>query len=1209
MASPNMLKRALCLVVGLSATGCAKDVWSYSEVQEDLSVGGEIFRVFCKRTAKAEDPEDITGIRYTPGCDGKGPAPEGATERVKAIVARRDLIIKTVDRILGDDAVLAEKVIQQLEEDEITDFLKQLLPLYDGAEPVLPGASRAVGAMLARLVDESDMTGQKALDAFARITGRTGYRQLDLALGLIKTVFNYPNLDVLSVEGMGFLARGGKGEAELDEIAQGLALELAAYDASPVTADSTLRVARDFMLSDLYTYPGAEADLPQVAPIWVTRRDSRGVSLPNAPAGTVPAPFVDADGDGLADVLPSGQLVGNLPSPFKINGEAPNTPRAADGRALSGEQPLYDYFDASRTMTAAFLREDARLSVAQSADPNDRTTFEKFGRGLPALFGLDSNRSATFGKARVNFRGPDPAAGPIYDLTHAVGALAKHPDETRRLFAAIKQATIESESDIMQLIDTMLKMNEMGKQHPEAVLVGENGPGTPHRFWDDLISVVERMSRRPGMLEAVLRMITDPDSVYQDEIYANWWTYKDVAKYKGAPFLPDATDQFTPEQAADLNALANVAYKTLVDRAAPDVGENRSVWQRTMSLIHHLRSSKLCNKKGSTLPLRQALLGITLPIDGGSYDACKLFEIPDMVRIYSQSITGDAYINLKPDISALGPLTGVFQEIETQITGFNSIPTPEALARFLFAPPNYFSKALVDPFVTKSGARIVDLEPFALFAMEVKHPNAGNKSFIEAGKALLKAFESTELEKEIDDPDSFVAAKSYTLPDGYMFAELLNVFHMHWGSRRAEPCEAPTATSWTTCTQSADPEGKFFSYQTDIRSYEPLLARVFGEVKFIHSLATAAKALDKVKVDEKTGLTILADFVNVLVKADPTLEYRAGGAPRIKRDGGPAAANTAITNVGDEVGYVSPLYLILDGLKRIDTNFAATEHSAKQAAWHQGRSEIVDLFLTVEDVNGKKRLKDRVGYAVFLRTLDFVNERIAAHQAADDVEEWANGLAARAVTFFDTPLIAGVLHLLDKSWDSPKAGKELLRLIVHLVDENKNPEGFRTTVIAAADLFQLLEDTNSIAPLLHLASESVAPGVSKAVNQGGSEFSPNDGILRRSVELLKETLRLHERRPSTLSRVLKNLVATAADGKSPLETLIDVISEVERTTPEVPASKPLVRADFANVSKSAHEFMMDKDHGLERLFDVIKNRKVKVDNTPAPVPASNLQEP
>ena len=79
--------------------------------------------------------------------------------------------------------------------------------------------------------------------------------------------------------------------------------------------------------------------------------------------------------------------------------------------------------------------------------------------------------------------------------------------------------------------------------------------------------------------------------------------------------------------------------------------------------------------------------------------------------------------------------------------------------------------------------------------------------------------------------------------------------------------------------------------------------------------------------------------------------------------------------MGDEVGYVSPLYLILDGLKRIDTNFESSEHKAKHEAWLQARSEIVDLFLTVEQVDGKARLKDRVGYAVFLRTLDFLQER------------------------------------------------------------------------------------------------------------------------------------------------------------------------------------------------------------------------------------------
>ena len=53
------------------------------------------------------------------------------------------------------------------------------------------------------------------------------------------------------------------------------------------------------------------------------------------------------------------------------------------------------------------------------------------------------------------------------------------------------------------------------------------------------------------------------------------------------------------------------------------------------------------------------------------------------------------------------------------------------------------------------------------------------------------------------------------------------------------------------------------------------------------------------------------------------------------------------------------------------------------------------------------------------------------------------------------------MRFLDKSWEEPEAGKQLMKLIVYLVDENQNRPGFEATLVAAADLFQLLEDSKA----------------------------------------------------------------------------------------------------------------------------------------------------
>jgi hypothetical protein len=163
-----------------------------------------------------------------------------------------------------------------------------------------------------------------------------------------------------------------------------------------------------------------------------------------------------------------------------------------------------------------------------------------------------------------------------------------------------------------------------------------------------------------------------------------------------------------------------------------------------------------------------------------------------------------------------------------------------------------------------------------------------------------------------------------------------------------------------------------------------------------------------------------------------------------------------------------------------------------------------------------------------------------------------------------------------------------------MVDEEKNPVGYETTLVAVADLLQLLEDSEKIAPILDLAAEAATPGVPAAVEKsGGSEFDPSQGVLRRLVELQNRLLQLHPRRPSTLSRVAGNLVRTdRSEDRTPLEALIDIISEVERVDAAKPESAVLDAKDLRAIAASVHHFIEDDGHGLERLYSVIQNRTI-----------------
>ena len=115
----------------------------------------------------------------------------------------------------------------------------------------------------------------------------------------------------------------------------------------------------------------------------------------------------------------------------------------------------------------------------------------------------------------------------MYDLVHALGAMSRHPDEMRRLLVVLETTLEKNEPEVAALLGAMLNINERGKMYPDAVLGGPGGPGTPHRFWDDLLATGLRITKRKGMLEAVLRSFVQEDANAATALIAKFLKYKD----------------------------------------------------------------------------------------------------------------------------------------------------------------------------------------------------------------------------------------------------------------------------------------------------------------------------------------------------------------------------------------------------------------------------------------------------------------------------------------------------------------------------------------------------------------------------------------------------------------------------------------------------------------------------------------------------------
>jgi hypothetical protein len=1217
------------------AAACQQDPYPTSEPAQ-RTISEELFRIMCKRVAFDAHRGESSGVRFDDVCDGllDTTGALAGSPRLTALTQRRAEVVAALAQTMGDRPVTGGNAFV---EGELKAFLTSLVPFYEPPDDVLPRASRAIADMMNQLVQPLDPQGlattatpaalraQGVLEKLASVGQRKGYRAANRSLGAIRPFLQYPGLDELGQRLLGLVAEGGAGHGAFLDVLRAGALELA-EPAVTVAAreDTSLHVALDLLLAPDDTLAQAGE-----GPLWVLRRDLNG----NAQTTEL--------GARRSDVTP-------YPVPSRVD----TLPRGPLDPALD----YFRFFDASKTPLAAGMREAKK--IVERAVPGQPSTLEKVGRGLRPLLGPSVARSVQFAGKSHEFVGPDLVSGPLADLVYAIGAFARYP-ETADLLALLAALLEQNENAAAAPVKMMLDVDRLADEprFEGAKLVGVDGtPNSPHEWWDDVIAVGIRALKRPGLITELVSSFTVGEAAVQGQLYASWMAHRDRVSYNGDPLTmsgPAASQSdpntlgaceapcYTPEQIALVNEPVVREYSDVVDRSLPDVGMNRSLWQRTMSMIHSFNGLPLCNKKGAFLSIHGVpfLSPFLLPLGGPppGFDECEIVQLDDSTQIFAQAMLGTASVGLKDEITQVlaaisSPLigsTGDIQEREAQITGFRDSPTPQSLTRFIYAPRNKWVNDLFEPVKTRDGVLLTEFEPGALFPTEVPDRNAivngVAQSFITAGKPLVAAFEKHELR---DDEGKLV--------DGYMFGHLMEIFHRHWSSRKSTPCPLsdndPVCAALgqnvrdcnTGCTQSRDagPDAKYYSPQTNLVSYEPLLIEAFTRYDFTGVLARAAADLQKITVNGTDGLTILGKFVERALTADTELRYRDGRAFAMTNtcvmvagaDGNPTkpecdcpagaveqADKTCLMPQGHTVrkgriieGGVPPIYMLLDALKGFDNAFARTENADRQKPWRDARSSLVDQFLTavVDPLDPSKAvLQNRRARAMGIVVARWLEKRLRVHADAGDLVSWSGGLSDRFEKTFGHPLVAGALDLLDVVWSDVAAGEELAKVSAYLMDATQ-ADAFAGLMVAAADTLTFLDREPALTPIVQFAALGLAPDAFDALDQG-TKPSVERGAVSAGLALTHKVVNLDQAPTlSPLGRLLANLVLPNDLGESPLETMFDATADVNRRDPYQPTTQPFSAGDNREVFNQVQSFLLDTDRGIERLYKVIQNRKV-----------------
>ncbi|HEX5656049.1 MAG TPA: hypothetical protein VFX59_02595 [Polyangiales bacterium] len=1166
------------------AAGCLSAPPPNLYYDEAETTSQEVYRVFCRRVAKGAYPQEQVGLQFYEQCDTGDPEAEEQIS-LKMMLRYRDEIMGSFKRAFAEGEGVTDGV-QKFQEGELSGFLKALVPLYDKPQETIPTTTRGIAALLERLIDPNDARANKVIETVARLVQRNGYRPAEFNIGAIRAILTYPKLEELSTKLLPVLStvmkengdkEPGAAREQFIALLNALALELADEPVPvPNRADSTLRRVLELALVE-----DAKQASGKVGTTLILDRDDQGNALGNASAGT----------------------------PFAVAGrEDEASERDDDGVAMSGGKRAYATIDASQTVLAALTRETSALIKRETpdGDPKDRAPIESFAHGVRPLLGPWGARTLTIGKNNYAFQGPDLAKSALMQFAHAATTLAKYP-ETITLLKALDALLTSNESEATAVAYAALAINERGKQHDEAKLNG------PHELWDDLTAAAVRMSKRPGLIEGLIRSFAEPASAAQGKMFATWMRYSDELSYPNSPSTK-------PE---DINAPVADKPMTRVDRDAPNVGFNRSIWQRTMSLINALNGQKVCNKKGGIIKATTGIGELFFPaFRPEGYNECELAEIQDAVEVYSLALIDKGEIEINDAFAAvlsdLGKGLGIsgnvgeIQESESGIKGFTDKPTPAALARFIFAPRNEWVNNLFGPQLTNYKVDIAQYEPNALFPMEAlddKTPlNGAPSNFIAVGKPLIKAFDDFELRMA---PDPLSKPK---LVDGYMFGHLLSVLHQHWPLKSTTMCSEMLSHDSSGCTQSLDRNAPFYAPQTGLASYEELLAEAFDDEDFVGVLSRASAALIKVSVAGPSGnvdgAKALGDFLQRMVTVDPTLAKWTGEKTtrsNLCQDDG---AGGCVGGVGKAINELAPIHLLADALHAMDEVWAAEPE--RHEAWLQGRSDLVDQLLTTERSgsasNYKYQLRDRTAYEIVHPTLSWLAQQLERHQQANDLETWAiggngtEGLSERLAKVLRHPITAGVIDLLDAFWPEEDASGAFTEVVSYMTDES-NESTYRAMLTAIADSIMLLDRDNELSPAIQFAALALAPNVFEAID--GAELPNADkSTAYAALELTAGVVTIlndpkknefkKDGEPTALTKLLGNVVLATPTERSALEVLIDAAADVNRTNVDATALDPLTAEEDRDVFGDVKLFLKDDksdQRSMERLYQVIQHRK------------------
>jgi hypothetical protein len=651
----------------------------------------------------------------------------------------------------------------------------RLTDLYD--DRTIPLLTEALGHLLDAVKASPD-----AQAALSRLDARQGYRPSQVALGVAQPILAYPQLVDLANTLLSLIASDsnpysaglfspttaapagrtlvpGPASGQFQQLLRVLHEEMRTATPSTPTAPLTsqpdtndpnrtvfarplddLEVARGILYPPLSLMP-PPIDLSSQP---LVLRDPRGVAqVALAKDGTVPPPFVDADGDHLADLDALGNFVtadgSKVPSPFfTIDGV--DGPRQ-NGLALNGSATMYGYLGTESTILGK-LSADIVPLLDPTAGPSGEALLVGIAGSLPLLLGSkDPNPTSqrtyppdpglkgvwalqhpsipppadlTTAPVVLPYAGYHADTSPLTDLVYAVGQVLADPttDDTLNLF---RQLATNHPQELARLVGVGLEIKAIADKHPEAHIPAAS------TLWDELLDVFAQMAhvydpKTGGILEDIITAFGKDQTLALKDAFTAYIDYKDGLTYQNAQRLPPSGAPDLNGPTFDLSTGGVTPMMIPVDRTQPDSGDNRSELQRFMQLLHDANGLGACTKAGAvahlnlTIPPSTVSVAVDYPTSplaaaacvfvGGGHvppnpmPACGILRISNVAKLLLDVALGRAQFDVPdPCLNAIlnnTTLTGLvggpdaFLEAQSGITGFDLHPTVAGVSRLVY---------------------------------------------------------------------------------------------------------------------------------------------------------------------------------------------------------------------------------------------------------------------------------------------------------------------------------------------------------------------------------------------------------------------------------------------------------------------------------------------------------------------------------------------